>query len=136
MVKCHIIIEHYLSGICLECLEDEQNARQAHMTASKTNNGWNAIPVLNYAIFLYNCDSSENRDTIIELMMEFEQCWLKRKQNSEEFDDNVMKVATRLATALNVANHMAWVKEADERNKIEAKSEINMGASTSTVESA
>ena len=115
----------------MECLEDEQNARQAHVTASKSNTGWNAIPVLNYAIFLYNCDSSENRDTIIELMMEFEQCWLKRKQNSEEFDDNVMKVATRLATALNVANHMAWVKEADERNKIEAKPEINMGASIS-----
>lgn len=104
------------------------------MTASKTNNGWNAIPVLNYAIFLYNLDPTGNRDTIIELMMEFEQCWLKRKQNSEEFDENVMKVSTRLASALNVANHMAWVKEADERNRIEAKPEINIGASTSTNE--
>ena len=121
-------------GICLECLEDEQNAKSAHRTASKTNNGWNAIPVLNYAIFLFNLDVINNRDTIIELMMEFEQCWLKRSQTSHEFDEQVMRVATRLATALNVAKHMAWVKEAEERNKVEAKPEINVGASTSDKE--
>lgn len=122
---------YFSPGICLECLEDETNARTAHRTASKTNNGWNAIPVLNYAIFLFNLDASENRDTIIELMMEFEQCWLKRGQPGNEFDEQVMRTATRLATALNVAKHMAWVKEADERNKIEARPEINVGATTS-----
>jgi len=109
-------------GICLESLDDEQNARQAHLTASKSANGWNALPVLNYAIFLFNSDGAKYRDSIIELMMEFEQLWLKRKQNSVEFEENVMKVATRLANALNVSNHMAWVKEAEEQNSIQSTS--------------
>jgi len=130
-------------GICLENLEDDQNARQAHMTASKTSNGWNALPVLNYAIFLYSSHNDKYRDAIIELMMEFEQCWLKRKQNSLEFDDNIMKVATRLANSLNVSNHMAWIKEAEEPNpaqsisnsvgnSVSIKSDTNLNASNQT----
>ncbi len=128
-------------GICLESLDDDQNAGQAHLTASKSANGWNALPVLNYAIFLFNSDSAKYRDSIIELMMEFEQLWLKRKQNSVEFEENVMKVATRLANALNVSNHMAWVRE--EQNSIQStsnpignsvsfKSDTDMIASTSS----
>ncbi|CAG2167499.1 unnamed protein product [Oppiella nova] len=123
-----------LLGICLECLEDEQNARQAHTSASKSSNGWNAIPVLNYAVFLYNEDSNANRDTIIELLMEFEQCWLKRSQTTHEFDGNVMKVATNLANALSVSSHMAWVKEATQTTRVETNTEINVGASTSAPE--
>ncbi len=103
-------------------MDDDQNACQAHLTASKSANGWNALPVLNYAIFLFNSDSPKNRDSIIELMMEFEQLWLKRKQNSVEFEENVMKAATRLANALSVSNHMAWVKEAEQQNSIQSTS--------------
>jgi hypothetical protein len=103
-------------------LDDDQNACQAHFTASKSANGWNALPVLNYAIFLLISDSPKNRDSIIQLMMEFEQLWLKRKQNSVEFEENVMKAATRLANALNVSKHMAWVKEAEQQNSIQSTS--------------
>lgn len=102
-----------LLGNCLENLQDDVNAKQAYLTAAKTNNGWNSVPLLNYAIFLYNNDREQYKDILIELLMEFEQCWLKRRQNSGEFDDNVMKTATNLANCMNLVNHMAWVKEAE-----------------------
>lgn len=44
--------------------------------------------------------------------MEFEQCWLKRKKNSSEFDELVMNTASELCTKLNVNHsHMAWNKD-------------------------
>ncbi len=98
-------------------MDDDQNACQAHLTASKSANGWNALPVLNYAIFLFNSDSPKNRDSIIQLMMEFEQLWLKRKQNSVEFEENVMKAATRLANALNVSNHRLGLKKRNNKTQ-------------------
>ena len=68
------------------------------------------IALINYAVFLYNNDYETNRDKIMELLLELEKCWLKRKSNSNEFDDNVMKTANLLASALNMAGHLAWMK--------------------------
>ena len=52
-----------------------------------------------------------------ELLMEFEQCWLKRKQNSDDFDESLMKAATKLANLLSISNHMAWVKKTEIQNQ-------------------
>jgi hypothetical protein len=98
-------------------LDDNQNACQAHFTASKSANGSNALPVVNYTTFLFNSDSPKYRDSIIQLMMEFEQLWLKRKQNSVEFEENVMKAATRLANALNVSNHRLGLKKRNNKTQ-------------------
>ena len=87
------------------------NSFQAHQAAIKMTEPTSAIALINFAIFLYNSESqTENRDRIIELMMEFEKCWLKRKGNSSEFDENVMKSATVLAKELNLSSHLSWMK--------------------------
>lgn len=103
-------------AICLEFLNDPFNSQQAHQTACKVkessaSSSSNTIALINYAVFLYNSDHEENKDRIIELLMEFEKCWLKRKSNSSEFDDNIMKTATMLAAYLNLAGHLAWMKQ-------------------------
>lgn len=96
---------------CLESLDDPANARQAHITATKA-----ALmvhfpnPVLNFAVFLYNQDNEGNREQIIDLLMEFEKCWVKRRESNGEFDIEVMRLATRLAAKMGVAHHMAWIK--------------------------
>jgi len=100
-----------LLAICLENLDDEMNARQAHISATKSSlTNHTPVPIVNYAIYLFNKDSVEFRDVIIELLMEFEQSWIKRKQTAPEFDIEVMRAATRLADAMNLAAHMAWIK--------------------------
>ena len=71
------------------------------------------IALLNYAVFLFNNDHEANRDKIVELLMEFEKCWLKRKNNSNEFDENIMKTASILAMHLNLAGHLSWMKQAE-----------------------
>lgn len=109
-----------LLGVCLENLQDQMNARQAHVTSAKNyakTQGRNPLPLLNYAIFLYNTDNTQYRDVVIELLMEFEQCWLKRKQNSDDFDESLMKAATKLANLLSISNHMAWVKKTEIQNQ-------------------
>lgn len=59
-----------LLAICLENLDDELNARQAHISASKSSlANHTPVPIINYAIYLYNKDSKEFRDVIIELLM-------------------------------------------------------------------
>ncbi|RWS12761.1 Bardet-Biedl syndrome 4-like protein [Dinothrombium tinctorium] len=97
-----------LLAICLENLEDDTNARQAHITATKSPHGAFPLPLLNYAIYLHTTDM--DRDLAIELLMEYEQCWLKRRANID-FDENMIKTATKLAQALNLSSHMAWTKE-------------------------
>lgn len=59
-----------LLAICLENLDDELNARQAHISASKSSVASQApAPIINYAIYLYNKDRQQFRDVIIELLM-------------------------------------------------------------------
>lgn len=100
-------------AICLEFLNDPFNSQQAHHTACKAKEPSSTIALVNYGVFLYNSDSEGNRDKIIELLMEFEKCWLKRKSNSNEFDENIMKTASILAMELNLAGHLSWMKQAD-----------------------
>ena len=83
---------------------------QAHQAACKSIETTGAISLINYAVFLSTNDYESNREKIIEIMMEFEKCWLKRKNNSSEFDDNIMKTATALATQLNISTHLSWLK--------------------------
>ncbi|XP_027198692.2 Bardet-Biedl syndrome 4 [Dermatophagoides pteronyssinus] len=99
-----------LLAICLEFLNDIPNSMQAHQAACKSIETTGAISLINYAVFLSTNDYESNREKIIEIMMEFEKCWLKRKNNSSEFDDNIMKTATALATQLNISTHLSWLK--------------------------
>ena len=81
--------------------------------------------LINFAIFLYNSESqTENRDRIIELMMEFEKCWFKRKGNGNEFDENVMKSATILAKELNLAPHLSWLKNGENPGQPEVARDV------------
>lgn len=84
---------------------------QAHETACKSgeNTTPSAISLINYAVFLFNNNYESNREKIIEIMMEFEKCWLKRK-NGNEFDENIMNTATALAEQLNLNTHLSWLK--------------------------
>ena len=101
----------FFTAICLDFLSNKTNSFQAHQAAIKMTEPTSAIALINFAIFLYNSEAqNENRDRIIELMMEFEKCWLKRKGNSSEFDENVMKSATVLAKELNLSSHLSWLK--------------------------
>lgn len=95
----------------MEFLNDSNNSQQAHQTACKANEPSSTIALVNYAVFLYNNDHETNRDKIVELLMEFEKCWLKRKSNSNEFDDNIMKTVSILAKQLNLNNHLSWMKQ-------------------------
>lgn len=101
-------------AICLEFLNDPYNSAQAHQTACKAKEPSSTIALVNYAVFLYNNDrEGANRDRIIELLMDFEKCWLKRK-NSDQFDDNIMSTVSNLAVHLNLASHLSWMKAAVE----------------------
>ena len=105
-----LLICFVLLAICLEFLNDIPNSLQAHQTACKSIESTGAISLINYAVFLSTNDYELNREKIIEIMMEFEKCWLKRKNNNNEFDDNIMKTATALATQLNLSTHLSWLK--------------------------
>lgn len=95
-------------------MNDGYNSQQAHQTACKATESPSAVTLINYAVFLFNNDTDNaNREQIIELMMEFEKCWLKRKSNSNEFDDNIMKTATMMATQLNLSTHLSWLKSTE-----------------------
>lgn len=113
-LSCSCYWFHCFVAICLEFLNDTLNSQQAHQTAVKSSDSPGAITLINYAVFLYNNNTDNaNREQIIELMMEFEKCWLKRKNNSIEFDENIMKTATMLATQLNLSTHLSWLKASD-----------------------
>ena len=96
----------------MEFLNDPYNSQHAHMTACKAKEASTTIALVNYGVFLYN-DLEANRDKIIELLMEFEKCWLKRKSNSNEFDENIMMTATRLAVGVNLNGHLSWMKQSE-----------------------
>lgn len=105
-----------LLAICLENLDDERNTKYAHERAVKrASDELLPIPILNYCVYLYNADPVQNKELLVELLMEFEQCYLKRKKNSSdkttEFDELVMKTANELLTASNQSLHMAWNKD-------------------------
>lgn len=85
---------------------------QAHQTAIKAcSDSPSATVLINYGVFMYNTDKEANKEKIVQLLMEFEKLWLKRKANSNEFEENIMKMATILATLLNLSNHVSWMKE-------------------------
>lgn len=105
-----------LLAICLEYLNDLPNALQAHQTACKaTADSPSAIVLVNHALFLSSNEhtsiaSEGHRDRIVELLMEFEKAWLKRKEKVNDFDENVMRLATALAEQYNLSGHLSWVK--------------------------
>ncbi|RWS24591.1 Bardet-Biedl syndrome 4-like protein [Leptotrombidium deliense] len=100
-----------LLAICLENLDDDTNARQAHITATKSTHGSVPLSIVNYAVYLYNKDFSVHKSVITELLMEYEQCWLKKRNNVADFDEQTMTVSTKLANILNLGSHMAWTKD-------------------------
>jgi Bardet-Biedl syndrome 4 protein len=119
-------------SFCLERLQDDINANQAHASAIKA-----AIvvgfpnPILNYCVFLHNKDEEKNKDSILDLLMEFEKMWVKRKQSNGDFDIDVMRLASRLATEMNVAHHMAWIRSSEsglEGRRLEEGSSSNVNA--------
>ncbi|KAI1289243.1 Bardet-Biedl syndrome 4 -like protein [Halotydeus destructor] len=100
-----------LLAICLENLDDDLNARQAHISSAKSSVGkQNLTPIINYATYLFNKDKDEFKEVIRELILEYEQIWLKRKQSNVETDVETMKAATRLANGLNMGSQVAWRK--------------------------
>lgn len=115
-----------LLGICLEFLNDIPNALQAHQTASKSTDVIGAVALINYAVFLYNNNYESNREKIIEIMMEFEKCWLKRKNNNE-FDENIMKTATALAVQMNLSTHLSWMKSS---SSIDSSNSLDQAANS------
>ena len=111
-----------LLAICLQNLEDEINTRYAHEKAvKKASDELLPIPIVNYCVYLFNTDAIKNRDLLLELLMQFEQCWLKRKKNSSEFDELVMNTASQLCVQLNVNTHMAWNKDLVASKEIQNK---------------
>ena len=98
-------------AFCLQKLEDDQNANQAHIAAAKASLtvGF-PNPLLNYAVFLYNQDPDRNKDNILDLLMEFEKMWVKRRQGNGSFDLEVIRLATRVASLMHIAHHMAWIR--------------------------
>lgn len=72
-------------------------------------------------------DLVKNKEKLVELLMEFEQCYLKRKKNSSEFDELVMKTASELCIKLNV-NH-SYISFA--KDSKESTAQVNKDASTS-----
>jgi Bardet-Biedl syndrome 4 protein len=98
-------------AFCLQRLEDDVNANQAHLSASKAAMTVQfPNPLLNYAVFLYNQDPDRNKDNIMDLLMEFEKMWVKRRQGNGSFDMEVIRLATRIASLMHVAHHMAWIR--------------------------
>uniref|UniRef100_T1K301 Cohesin loading complex subunit SCC4 homolog n=1 Tax=Tetranychus urticae TaxID=32264 RepID=T1K301_TETUR len=70
-----------LLAVSLESLSDDINARQAHITAIRgleKMTVFSPIPLINYAVYLYNKDKSECKEMIMELLMTLEQFWLNR----------------------------------------------------------
>lgn len=68
------------------------------------------MSLINYAVFLYNRDHVANKEEITELLMQFEKCWLQRKNNGQ-FEENVIKAATMLALNLDLTCYLTWTKQ-------------------------
>lgn len=95
-----------LLGLCLEILKDDLNAKQAHLTATKSSNEFEPIAVLNYAIFLIQQDPESNREQIMELMMEFERNWLKKKPVDNALNEILVKTVQQITSSLNLSIHL------------------------------
>jgi len=123
-----------LLAYCLQLLNDDSNANQAHLSACKA-----ALtvsypnPLINYAIFLYKQDPDRNKDHILDLVMEFEKMWVKRRQANGDFDMDVMRLATRLASIMHVAHHMAWIRT-DSSLEVRATANTPALATTALIE--
>ena len=101
-----------LMASCLERLHDEVNSRSAHQAVAQcAMTSHNPLLPLNFAIFLYNRDLDRSRTQIVRLLQQFEQCWLKRSRNSNDFDQLVMSTASLLSVNLQLDNQMAWMKQ-------------------------
>ena len=119
-------------AFCLQKLEDDVNANQAHVAASKASLSVNfPTPLLNYAVFLYNQDPDRNRDNIVDLLMEFEKMWVKRRQGNGNFEMDVMRLATRLASLMHVAHHMAWIRT---DSRVDVRDSTSPLATTASIE--
>lgn len=100
-----------LLATTLECLQDEVNAMHAHATAAKSAVTLSSpAPLLNFAVFLCRLDMEQHRDQIVRLMMDFEKCWVDRRQSGGDFDLQTMRLATKIANVMQVAHHMAWIR--------------------------
>ena len=101
---------HVLSvlAIVLECLRDQENAAIAHSTAARLAASISfPTPILNAALFLLRQDAKQHRDAIIDLLSDFEKCWVAR---DGDFDLRTMRLATGIASAMDVVQHMAWIR--------------------------
>ena len=98
-------------AFCLESLGDDVNARHAHIAATKSAiDVMFPAPILNYAVFLCRIGRDQHRDEITDLMMEFEKLWVKRKQSDGDYDIQTMRLATKIATLMQIVTHMAWIR--------------------------
>ena len=114
----NVSVTYSLLALCLEQLDDDLNAKQAHLTAIKANKSVpNPTSLLNYAIYLINLNQDQYKEEIAEIMIEFEKNWLKRRQVTNEFDESVMKTANQISAVFGPSSHMAWVKGVKEDNQ-------------------
>lgn len=101
-----------LIGVVLESLRDVPGAAKAHAAAAQAAASIAfPIPILNNAVFLLINNGAVSKDQIVDLLLEFEKCWVIRRQSDSDFDADTMRLATKLAVAVHVAHHMAWIQQ-------------------------
>ena len=101
-----------LLGVSLEMLRDIEGAGKAHSSAAEAA----ALitfptPILNHAVFLLVNKGASSKNQIVDALLEFEKCWAARREGDPDFDSDTMRLATKLAVAVHVAHHMAWIQQ-------------------------
>ena len=95
-------------AISLEMLSDEVNSRHAHVSATKSAVKSNqTVPIVNFAIYLHNRDVKGFKDLIIQLLLEFEKVWSRKKpQNNDASDSDIMRLVSLLTSAVNMDSQL------------------------------
>ncbi|CAJ1049282.1 Bardet-Biedl syndrome 4 protein [Xyrichtys novacula] len=116
---------YMLLAVALTNLEDEDNATRAYEQAVTMDES-NPLVNLNFAIFLYNHgDKKRALDQYQE--MERKVNLLRDNSGSFEFDSELMDMAQKMGTALQVTESLVWTKPGKD-----SKSKPNSAAATKT----
>ncbi|XP_054096449.2 BBSome complex member BBS4 isoform X8 [Callithrix jacchus] len=103
---------YMLLAVALTHLEDIENAKRAYAEAVHLDK-CNPLVNLNYAVLLYN--QGEKRSALAQYQEMEKKVNLLKDSSSLEFDSEMVEMAQKLGTALQVGEALVWTKPVKDR---------------------
>nr|XP_054096448.1 Bardet-Biedl syndrome 4 protein isoform X6 [Callithrix jacchus] len=103
---------YMLLAVALTNLEDIENAKRAYAEAVHLDK-CNPLVNLNYAVLLYN--QGEKRSALAQYQEMEKKVNLLKDSSSLEFDSEMVEMAQKLGTALQVGEALVWTKPVKDR---------------------